>query len=38
MNIIKNIVPQSKYNIKCPYEMKPSRIVVHNGMILLDYY
>ena len=30
MNIIKNIVPKDKYNIKCPYEMKPSRIVVHN--------
>ena len=30
MNIIKNIVPQEKYNIKCPYSMKPSRIVVHN--------
>lgn len=30
MNIVKMIVPVSKYNIKCPYEMKPSRIVVHN--------
>lgn len=30
MNIIKNIVPQEKYNIKCPYSMIPSRIVVHN--------
>ena len=30
MEIIKNIVPTEKYNIKCPYSMKASRIVVHN--------
>lgn len=30
MEIIKNIVTKDKYNIKCPYEMKPTRIVVHN--------
>jgi N-acetylmuramoyl-L-alanine amidase CwlA len=30
MNIIKNLVPESKYGIKCPYTMKPTRIVVHN--------
>lgn len=30
MNIVKKIVPESKYNTKCPYEMKPTRIVVHN--------
>lgn len=30
MNIRKDLVSQSKYNIKCPYEMKPTRIVVHN--------
>ena len=30
MNIIKNIVPTEKYNIKCPYSMVASRIVVHN--------
>ena len=30
MNIIKNLVPTDKYNIKCPYSMKPTRIVVHN--------
>lgn len=30
MNIIKQLVPESKYGIKCPYEMKPTRIVVHN--------
>lgn len=30
MNIVKNLVDKSKYAIKCPYEMKPTRIVVHN--------
>ena len=30
MNIIKNIVPTNKYDLKCPYEMRASRIVVHN--------
>ena len=30
MEIIKNLVSESKYGIKCPYEMKPTRIVVHN--------
>ena len=30
VNIIKQIVPESKYNIKCPYKMTPTRIVVHN--------
>ena len=30
MNITKNLVSQSKYNIKCPYAMTPTRIVVHN--------
>ena len=30
MEIIKNIVPTEKYNIKCPYGMSPTRIVVHN--------
>ena len=30
MNIIKMIVPESKFGIKCPYTMKPTRIVVHN--------
>ena len=30
MEIIKNIVPTEKYNIKCPYSMTPKRIVVHN--------
>lgn len=30
MEIIKNLVDQSKYSIKCPYNMIPTRIVVHN--------
>lgn len=30
MEIIKNLVPESKYGIKCPYAMTPTRIVVHN--------
>ena len=30
MNVSKNLVPQEKYNIKCPYAMSPTRIVVHN--------
>ena len=30
MDIIKNIVTKDKYGVKCPYTMKPSRIVVHN--------
>ena len=30
MKIRQLLVPQSKYSIKCPYEMKPTRIVVHN--------
>lgn len=30
MKIIQNLVPQSKYNIKCPYTMTPEYIVVHN--------
>ena len=30
MSIIKNLVSTAKYNIKCPYSMSPSRIVVHN--------
>ncbi|HOA79643.1 MAG TPA: N-acetylmuramoyl-L-alanine amidase [Defluviitaleaceae bacterium] len=30
MNIIQNLVPQSKFNIKCPYTMNPEFIVVHN--------
>ena len=31
MQIIKMLVPQSKYDIKCPYEMEPEFIVVHNS-------
>lgn len=30
MKIIQNLVPKNKYQIKCPYEMAPTRIVVHN--------
>ena len=30
MNIIQNLVPESKYAIKCPYEMNAEFIVVHN--------
>lgn len=30
MNIVKNLVPVEKYNIKCPYTMNPEFIVVHN--------
>lgn len=30
MKIVKNFVDESKYSIKCPYSMKPTRIVVHN--------
>ena len=27
VNIIKKLVPESKYGIKCPYSMTPTRIV-----------
>ena len=30
MNIVKNLVPKSRYNIKCPYSMDADFIVVHN--------
>ena len=30
MKIIQNLVPASKYNIKCPYTMQAEAIVVHN--------
>ena len=30
MEVIKNLVPEYKYNIKCPYSMKPEFYVVHN--------
>lgn len=30
MNIIKNLVDKSKYNIKCPYEMEAEFYIVHN--------
>ena len=31
MQIIKNLVDENKYSIKCPYPMTPTRIVVHNS-------
>ena len=30
MEIVKMLVPQSKYAIKCPHEMKPEFIIIHN--------
>lgn len=30
MEIIRNIAPISQWGIKCPYEISPSRVVVHN--------
>ena len=30
MKITKNLVAESKYSIKCPYSMTPTRIIVHN--------
>ena len=30
MQITKMLVPESKYNIKCPDEMTPEFIVIHN--------
>ena len=30
MNVVKNIVTEDKYGVKCPYSMTPTRIVVHN--------
>lgn len=30
MKIIESFVPKSKWNIKCPYEMTPEFIVIHN--------
>ena len=30
MNIVKNLVSESKYSVKCPHSMKPEFIVVHN--------
>jgi N-acetylmuramoyl-L-alanine amidase CwlA len=30
MKIVQNLAPESKYPIKCPYFMNPTRIVVHN--------
>ena len=30
MEIVKMMVPENKYNIKCPYEMEPEFIIIHN--------
>lgn len=30
MEIVKMLVPQNKYSIKCPYEMEPEFIIIHN--------
>ena len=30
MKIVQNLVPASKYSVKCPYSMTPEFIVVHN--------
>lgn len=30
MEIVKMLVPESKYSIKCPYEMEPEFIIIHN--------
>ena len=30
MKVMQNLVPESKYNIKCPYTMQAEAIVVHN--------
>ena len=30
INIIKKLVPESKWGIKCPYSMTPKGITVHN--------
>lgn len=30
MEIVKMLVPENKYSIKCPYEMKPEFIIIHN--------
>lgn len=30
IKVVKKLVSPSKYNIKCPYTMQPTRIVVHN--------
>lgn len=30
MTLIQKLIPTSKYNIKCPYTMSPTRVVIHN--------
>ena len=31
MQITKMLVPESKFDIKCPYEMEPEFVIVHNS-------
>ena len=30
MEIVKMLVPESKYSIKCPHSMNPEFIIIHN--------
>ncbi|MCI8332339.1 MAG: hypothetical protein HFE78_05905 [Clostridiales bacterium] len=30
IKVVTNLIAESKWNLKCPYELKPTRIVVHN--------
>lgn len=30
MKIVKKLISKKKYSLKCPYDMKPTRVVVHN--------
>ena len=30
MKIIQNLADPSRYSVKCPYAMTPTRVVVHN--------
>ena len=30
VKMVKNLVPENKYNLKCPYAMEPKYVVIHN--------
>ena len=30
MEVIKQLIPEERWNLKCPYQMKPEFVVVHN--------
>lgn len=30
VKMVKNLVPENKYNLKCPYGMEPQYVVIHN--------